>query len=98
MTLNKRQTKFLRTLAHDQKPIIWVGQQGLMGSVMDEVENALNHHELVKIKLRVEDREERDQIIESICQQTKAVNIQQIGNTVTLFRRNLENPRIPLPA
>ncbi len=98
MILSKRQEKFLRTLAHDLKPVIWLGQHGLTGQVMNEIESALAYHELIKIKLRVGERGERDRIISGICQETGAENIQRIGNTVTLYRRNPDKPRIPLPA
>lgn len=98
MVLSKRQEKYLRTLAHEKKPIIWLGQHGLTDQVLSEIENALKHHELIKIKVRVGEREERDRIISEICRQTSSENVQKIGNTVTLFRRNTEKPRIPLPA
>ena len=97
MTLSKRQEKFLRTLAHAKKAVIWLGQHGLTQQVLDEIENALAHHELIKIRLRVGERGERDRIIAEICQKTGAENVQRIGNTVTLYRRNHQKPRIPLP-
>ncbi|MEJ2095418.1 MAG: ribosome assembly RNA-binding protein YhbY [Gammaproteobacteria bacterium] len=98
MPLSKRQEKYLRTLAHDKKPVIWLGQHGLTDQVLAEIESALKQHELIKIKVRVGEREERDRIISEICRQTTSENVQKIGNTITIFRRNTEKPRIPLPA
>jgi RNA-binding protein len=98
MALSKRQEKYLRTLAHDKKPVIWLGQHGLTDQVLAEIESALKQHELIKIKVRVGEREERDRIISEICRQTTSENVQKIGNTITIFRRNTEKPRIPLPA
>ena len=59
MPLSKNQIKFLRSLCHDLKPVVMLGQKGLTNEVLHELDIALNHHELVKIKLSVDDREER---------------------------------------
>ncbi len=95
--LNKGQKKYLRSLAHDSKPIIWIGQHGLTGNVLEELDIALNHHELVKIKVRVGEREEREKVCDAICEKMHAELIKKIGNTATVFRRNKEEPVIKLP-
>ena len=97
MELTKPQEKFLRSLAHDRKPVIWLGQHGLTENVMKEIETALDFHELIKIRLRVGDRDLRDQIIGEICTSTGAVAIQRTGNIATVYRKNRKNPRIILP-
>ena len=96
--LNKQKLKYLRSLAHDRKAVIWVGQHGLSDSVLEEINSALAHHELIKIKLRVGDRIERERICDDICVKASADLIQKIGNTVTVYRRNTEVPVIQLPA
>lgn len=97
MTLSKQQKKFLRALAHEKKPVIWLGQQGLTANVLAEIETALDYHELVKIKLRTGDRENREAVIEDIRAATGAEQVQKIGNTVTLYRGNKNQPGIKLP-
>lgn len=97
MTLTHKQEKFLRKLAHSRKPVIWLGQQGLSGNVLSEIDTALDHHELIKIKLRVGDRDIRDSLVEDICTVTGAEQVQKIGNTVTLYRKNDRKPAITLP-
>ena len=97
MAITKKQQKYLRTLAHDRKPIIWLGQNGLTENILAEIEAALNHHELIKIKLRVEDRESRDRIILEICNSTGSENVQKIGNIVAIYRQNKIQPGILLP-
>ena len=94
MILTKAQEKVLRTLAHGRKPIIWIGQQGLTGNVLAEIETALNHHELIKVKFRVGDREMRDALIVDLCARTGAVTVQRIGNIVALYRVNKDNPKL----
>lgn len=95
--LNKDQMKALRALAHERNVIIRIGQNGLTDNVLAEIEQALNHHELVKIGVRVGDREDRDAVITGVMEKTGADLVQKIGNTVVLFRRNREKPVIPLP-
>lgn len=97
MKLNNTQKKFLRQSAHHLKPVIWVGQHGITESVINEIEQTLERHELIKIKLRVGEREERDAGIKEICDKTSAENIQRIGNILTLYKRNEEKPVIKLP-
>jgi len=96
MALSKSQSKQLRTLAHKLKPVIWIGQNGLTDNVLAEIEAALQHHELIKVKLRAGDQDEHDAIIKSICDHTGAERVQGIGNIVTLYRQNPDTPVIRL--
>ena len=97
MNLTNEEQKYLRKLAHNLEPVIWVGQNGLTENVIDELKSALNHHELVKVRIRVGERDSRDQIIIDITHRTNAIVVQKIGNTITLFRRNTEKPSITFP-
>ena len=97
MLLTKKQKNYLRTLAHERKPIIWLGQNGLSENVLAELETALDYHELIKVKLRLGDRELRDGIIDEICVKTRTEVVQRIGNIVTIYRKNRKHPGIVLP-
>ena len=95
--LNKQKLKFLRSLAHEASPIIWIGQHGLSPNVLEEVQKALEHHELVKIKLRVGERSEREKVSQSLCELTGAELVQKIGNTLTLYKVNEKEAVINFP-
>jgi len=97
MILTRPQERLLRAQAHGRKPVVWIGQQGLTVNVPAEIESALNHHELIKIKFRMGDRELRDEMIADLCTRTGAVSVLRVGNTVALYRMNRENPRLILP-
>jgi RNA-binding protein len=97
MTVTSKQRKFLRTLAHNRNPVIFLGKGGLNKNVIAETEIALDQHELIKIKLRVGDRVIRDRIISDICNITRSEIIQKIGNTLVIFRENKKQPGITLP-
>jgi RNA-binding protein len=94
MKLSKSQTKFLLSLTHNLKPVVTIGQNGITENVMNEIDIALNFHELVKIKLSAGDRDDRQKMVQLLCEKTKADKIQSIGKTLTLFRRNFEKPKI----
>jgi len=98
MQLEKSQIRHLKTLAHARKPIVMVGQRGLTENVIQELENALKRHELVKVKVNVGDRDLRDASIKRLCEDTGAIAIQRIGNIAVLFRRNQRQPVIVFPA
>ena len=97
MTINNTHKKFLRQAAHHLKPVAWVGQHGITESLLNEIGQALEHHELIKVKCRLGERKERDAGIEVICKKTGADLVQRIGNIVTLYKRNNEKPVIKLP-
>ena len=97
MNITKAQQKFLRSKAHHLKPVLWIGQNGLTENVTAEIETALDHHELIKIKLRLGDRELRNKTVADICQITQSTQVQSIGNIVSIYRRNDKQPVIVLP-
>jgi len=94
--LSNKQIRHLRGLAHDLKPIVIVGDKGLTQSVVEEISNALEHHELIKVKVRAEEREERDAMIDTMTRKTGSSFVQRIGHIVTLFKRN-KDAKIALP-
>jgi RNA-binding protein len=98
MTLTEAQKKSLRSLAHSLKPIVMVAGAGASEGVIKELDQALDHHELLKVRIRVGDREARDELIQQLCGDTRAVLIQRIGNVATVFRRNPDKPRIKIPS
>lgn len=65
-----------------------IGQHGLSENVMMELEQALAHHELIKIRIPAADKSEKSELIDTLCEQLKADLIQQIGHVVVLFRKN----------
>lgn len=97
MTLTASQKRHLRTLGHHLKPVVRIGQHGLSENVLNEVELALDSHELVKIKIAAE-RETRQQIAEQILARSGAESIHTIGQMLIVFRRNEEKPKVALPS
>ena len=91
------QRRYLRSLAHALKPVILVGVKGVTPALLAELGIALEHHELVKVKIAAGDRDERDTWLEAIVDGADAALIQRVGNIATLFRARKKNPGIVLP-
>lgn len=98
MSLSQTQTRFLRGQAHQLKPVVILGQNGLTENVLTEVDIALDAHELIKVRINAEDRDSRQELIEQISGQAGAELVQRIGHIAVFFRRNQDKPRIALPA
>ena len=97
MNLSESQKKFLRGLGHQLKPVIMIGDAGLTESLLKEFCSTIEHHELIKIRVRAGDREMRDSIISDLCIKGSAELVTKIGNVALVFRRNKEKPQIHLP-
>ena len=93
MPLSSRQKRYLRGLTHSLHPVVTVAEKGLSDNVLAEIETALDHHELVKIKLR-SDRETRGEWIRRIEQDFRAERVHVIGQVACFYRRNAEKPVI----
>lgn len=86
MSLTNPQKKHYKSIGHSLKPIVTVAGNDLSESVLTEIDRALNDHELIKIKLVIEDRTERKQAVQHICDQTQCIAVQEIGKVVLIFR------------
>lgn len=78
----------LKQQAHALQPVVMIGQQGLTEAVVREVETNLTAHELIKVRILGDDREERKLWSEQLCEQTGAQLVQHIGKILVLYRQN----------
>lgn len=94
--LSNSQIKYLRGLAHKLNAVVMIGDKGLTDSVFEEIAIALDSHELIKINIRAEDRDQKEQFIKRIISKTKAESVQTIGSKLVLYRVSKEK-KIALP-
>jgi len=97
-SLTSPQKRYLRSLAHGLKPVVMVGAKGVTDSLVAELDLALAHHELIKVKVAAEDRDSRDQSIVDLFARVDAVVVQRIGNVAVAYRHNPLKPQIELPS
>lgn len=83
--------KSLKVRAHSLKPVVITGQSGLTDAVIKEIDLALAHHELIKVRMNASDREERAEMSRTACEATSAALVQSIGHVVTLYRKRPQN-------
>ncbi|WP_127956435.1 ribosome assembly RNA-binding protein YhbY [Serratia microhaemolytica] len=96
MNLTTKQKQHLKALAHPLNPVVMLGNNGLTEGVLAEIEQALDHHELIKVKIASGDRETKSLIVDAIVRETTACNVQVIGNVLVLYRPTQER-KITLP-
>ena len=94
-TLQGFQRKYLRGLAHDLKPIVQIGHEGISEGVVAAVEQALNDHELIKVRMHAP--RDKKAMAEELAARSNAHLCGVVGHTAILFKPHPEQPRIELP-
>lgn len=95
--ISSKQRSYLRSLAHDLEPTVFIGKAGLTENIFKEMENGFESRELVKVKLQesapITPREAADEI----ARRLNGEFVQVIGRKFTLYRQSKENKKIELP-
>jgi RNA-binding protein len=95
MISTAKDKKRFRSIGHSLKPIVTVAQKGLTDNIKAELNRALNEHELIKVKVVVESREDKDALIKQIQSAVSAEYIQKIGHVLLLYRpAKKPNPKL----
>ncbi|HYO94883.1 MAG TPA: ribosome assembly RNA-binding protein YhbY [Polyangiaceae bacterium] len=97
LTLTGKQRRHLRALAHSHKPVVQIGHAGLTPAVVAAVEQALETHELVKVRVSGEATQAVSEIGAQLALETRSSLAQEIGRTILLYRRRQQSPTIVLP-
>lgn len=96
MSLTDAQRRHLRGLAHPLKAVVLVGDKGVTEALVRELDLSLAHHELLKVRIKAGDRDQRDAVIARLCRETGSELVQRIGHVAVLYRA-AEKPRLRLP-
>lgn len=94
-TLSVSQRRLLSAQGHSLSPVVLIGKAGLTSNVIEELDRGLLSHELIKIKVQLNDRNTRKAIYEEICQRLNAEPIQQIGKILLVYRPKPEQSEQP---
>ncbi|WLR44014.1 ribosome assembly RNA-binding protein YhbY [Bacillus carboniphilus] len=95
--LKGKQKRFLRAKAHHLNPIFQVGKGGVNDHLVQQVEDALEARELIKISVLQNCEQDKNQVAEEIYRPAKAELVQIIGNTIILYKESREKKQIVLP-
>jgi RNA-binding protein len=96
LELNVEQRKYLKSQAHNLKPVVMIGTQGLSEAVIKETERALAAHELIKIRVLGDDREAREAYLAQLCETLNAAPVLHIGKLLLIYRP-AQKPKLHLP-
>ena len=88
MPLTNEQKKHYKSIGHHLKPVLIVSENGLTEGVQAELDRALNDHELIKVQLRIAERDDRHALIEELCQIGRCELVQAIGKMALIYRKN----------
>ncbi|MCK0155363.1 YhbY family RNA-binding protein [Alcanivorax sp. S6407] len=95
MPLSSQDIKRLRRIGHHLKAILILGDKGLTDTFIEELNARLEDHELIKVKVNAESRDDRAAIVAGLCENSGAELIQRIGNIALLYRAAQKpNPKL----
>lgn len=92
ITLTVLQRQNLKARAHPLKPTVMIGAAGLTAAVLEEIARTLKCHELIKIRAEGE-REEREAMLQEICEKLDAAPVQHIGKTLVVYQPQEDAPQ-----
>jgi RNA-binding protein len=95
--LTNAQMRFLRGQAHGLKAQLQIGAKGVSDALVAEVDGALEHHELIKVRVASEDRDAREAMIGELAERIGAAVVQKIGKIAVLYRPSKDKRQIVLP-
>ncbi|MFL9815458.1 ribosome assembly RNA-binding protein YhbY [Stutzerimonas sp. VN223-3] len=88
MPLTNEQKKQYKSIGHHLKPVLIVSENGLTEGVQAELERALSDHELIKVQLRITERDDRRAVMEELCKVGDCELVQAIGKMALVYRKN----------
>ncbi len=101
MSISGAQKKYLRGLAHSLKPVVWIGRNGLTEALLESLDEALDSHELVKVKF-TDHQDRKRELSAEIDERLRTEQAGAIGHVVILYRQARDPEkraiRLPVPA
>jgi RNA-binding protein len=97
MPLTGAAARFLRSLAHPLDPVVQVGKSGVTNDVIAAVDAALLDHELIKVRLMLDEAVDRKISAAKLAASTASDVAQIVGKIVVLYRPRPKKPTIKVP-
>ncbi|WP_163970064.1 ribosome assembly RNA-binding protein YhbY [Oceanobacillus halotolerans] len=95
--LTGKQKRFLRAKANQLKPIFQVGKTGVNENMINQINEALEKRELIKVSILQNCLEDKSVVAEQLAEGTQAHVVQIIGNNIVLYKESTEHKEIELP-
>lgn len=95
--LTGKQRSYLKSMAHNLKPVTQLGKEGITDAFLDQISILLDRHELIKINVLDSSMESAEHAANQICEALNAEFVQSIGNKFTIYRQSRLDPMIEIP-
>lgn len=95
--LTGKQKRFLRSKANTMRPIFQVGKSGVSENMIEQIIEALEKRELIKISVLQNCLEDTDTIAEEIASGTNGEIAQIIGNNIVMYKESVDHKTLILP-
>ena len=86
LQLSSVERRELRARAHALNPVVAIAENGLTEAVLKEIDNCLKAHELIKIRVYGDSRDNRLAYLEKICAELGAAAVQHTGKLLVVYR------------
>ena len=93
LQLSSDEVRALRARAHSLNPVVSIAQNGLTETVLKEIDACLKAHELIKIRVYNDERDQREAYLTTICEQLEAAPVQHIGKLLVVWRPMTDEER-----
>lgn len=97
MDLTGKQKRYLRAVGSTINPVVQIGKTGVFKALIDSTEQALQAHELIKVRVLQNSPVEPAAAITELAEVTQSALVQVIGRNGLLFKQNLEKSKFELP-
>ncbi|MEA4988735.1 MAG: ribosome assembly RNA-binding protein YhbY [Anaerovorax sp.] len=95
--ITTKQRSFLRSLAHDLDPTVYIGKSGMTENILKEMDTGFECRELVKVKIQEGCDLKPKEVANDIAKKLNAEFVQAIGKKFTLYRQSKDHKQIVLP-
>lgn len=94
--ITARQRSYLKSLANPMKPLVHIGKEGITEAVLEQIDEVLKAHELVKVAILETAVLNTKATAIEVCERIRAEYVQAIGNRFTIYKKNHDAPKIDL--
>jgi RNA-binding protein len=91
-SLTNPQIRKLKSLAQRLEPVLKLGKAGVTDGFVQSVQQALEDHELIKIKF-VDHKDEKKQLAPQLAERSQSQLIMRVGNVAVFYRQQADPAR-----
>ncbi|GBG95630.1 RNA-binding protein [Ligilactobacillus salitolerans] len=98
MALRGKQKRFLRSQAHNLRPLFQIGKDGLSENWLANVVAAIDKRELLKVSILQNSLVDEDEVSEFVEANSQIEVVQRIGHVLVLYKKSSDKEQRELSA